>query len=536
MTWLYVPSTSSESAPEPGPLSLASESPSAERMASLTWRGKPAPPPLWSQVWRRGGFIRRLSGLISEPSTLDHGVASWISSLRATRASPTASPEIEREPRTIDSLSTSSSALPTSAGLIVSCARTSRGTRTGNSRPSSRHWKDWATALLRESSQRQNVASSMMASGSGPSIAAPDSSSWPTARVARGGYTRDKGDPAMERPSLEGAASQWQTPGTDSFRSRGGDRKDEMGLDQQARTWATPKASSGGANSKRQARGAGGPDLMEQVSDWATPQARDHMPAHRPERIAKLKAEGHGMRNLNDEAAMWPTPNAGIFNDGENPDDWQARHDRHRARGIRNAVPLTIAAQRESWSTPRSSDAEKGGPNQEFSGGGIPLPAQAANWPTPATRDFKGANDESHMDRSTGKLHLDQLPNAVEHSFRPLRLDPATPLGARSLTPIPFSPLPSEQSTSGPLLAEISALRRWSERSGGAAGWRGTWTRRPRRVLNPRFVEWLMCWPSELSGFGRAATGLSPWLSRMRGLLLGICSRPTEPPDQPRLL
>lgn len=35
----------------------------------------------------------------------------------------------------------------------------------------------------------------------------------------------------------------WQTPATDSFRSRGGDRKDEMGLDQQARSFfPTPTA------------------------------------------------------------------------------------------------------------------------------------------------------------------------------------------------------------------------------------------------------------------------------------------------------
>jgi len=34
--------------------------------------------------------------------------------------------------------------------------------------------------------------------------------------------------------------SNWQTPGTDSFRSRGGDRTDEMGLDQQARFFPTP--------------------------------------------------------------------------------------------------------------------------------------------------------------------------------------------------------------------------------------------------------------------------------------------------------
>lgn len=34
---------------------------------------------------------------------------------------------------------------------------------------------------------------------------------------------------------LRSQTEQWQTPATDSFRSRGGDRKDEMGLDQQAR-------------------------------------------------------------------------------------------------------------------------------------------------------------------------------------------------------------------------------------------------------------------------------------------------------------
>lgn len=35
-------------------------------------------------------------------------------------------------------------------------------------------------------------------------------------------------------------AERWQTPATDSFRSRGGDRKNEMGLDQQARFFPTP--------------------------------------------------------------------------------------------------------------------------------------------------------------------------------------------------------------------------------------------------------------------------------------------------------
>lgn len=40
-------------------------------------------------------------------------------------------------------------------------------------------------------------------------------------------------------------ANQWQTPATDSFRSRGGDRVNEMGLDQQARFFPTPQAADG---------------------------------------------------------------------------------------------------------------------------------------------------------------------------------------------------------------------------------------------------------------------------------------------------
>src|SRR5581483_10274094 len=54
---------------------------------------------------------------------------------------------------------------------------------------------------------------------------------------------------------LEGAVELWQPPATDSFRSRGGDRKDEMGLDQQARLTQFPtpaardyKSESGGGS------------------------------------------------------------------------------------------------------------------------------------------------------------------------------------------------------------------------------------------------------------------------------------------------
>lgn len=64
------------------------------------------------------------------------------------------------------------------------------------------------------------------------------------------------------------------------------------------------------------------------------------------------------------------------------------------------------------WSTPRSSDGEKGAPNQCFSGGGQPLPAQmyaASPWVTPATRDHKGSRTpEGSQDIRVGGQMLNE--------------------------------------------------------------------------------------------------------------------------------
>jgi hypothetical protein len=45
--------------------------------------------------------------------------------------------------------------------------------------------------------------------------------------------------------------------------------------------------------------------------------------------------------------------------------------------------------------------------------------------PTPATRDYKGANGPDHM-TSRDRPHMDQLPNAIAHGAnRGLKLQPA---------------------------------------------------------------------------------------------------------------
>ena len=60
---------------------------------------------------------------------------------------------------------------------------------------------------------------------------------WPTPRVTDTQGAGEHGDGGND---LRTEAEQWQMPGTDSFRSRGGEYVDEAGLDRQARMWRSP--------------------------------------------------------------------------------------------------------------------------------------------------------------------------------------------------------------------------------------------------------------------------------------------------------
>ena len=447
MTWLYIPPQCLDSAPEAVPSSSDSTSRSVALAASATWREKRMPPPYWSRAWKRANWLRRLSGATLEVSRAHRGVESWISSLRATRASRTAAPAGGSERPTIAGCSIRFSGSSTKCGLVVSSARTSRGTPPDSSPSSFRHWKEWATALRRVSSARWKSA---------PPTSGSDCSSSPN----------------------------WRSPTDES--SRGGadpDRvlnphpRQRVNLSDQTSVWRTPRTGQGDYQYDR-----GNPEKP-------TP-------------------------TLEGQAKHWPTPDSGAFN---------ATGDTGRARRNRRQV--------EAWGTPRVGSHGGSGNPARAKDGKCRLEDQVMGeasphtcWPTPAARDHKGPNSERHVKTAPGRGHMDQLPNAVEHSFSPP--DPEAPTGPESLTPIPFSSLPSETSSSGPLLAERWVYRRWAMRSGGAAGWRGTWTRQPRRSLNPWFVEWLMGRPLGWTVYGSLATALSPWKRRMRTALSTLCSPP----------
>lgn len=98
-----------------------------------------------------------------------------------------------------------------------------------------------------ERRRQENLAKGYNGNGQGTPLTIA-ATTWPTPNSHDQTGARGKGfeltDHHYKPHDLCSATDQWQTPGTDSFRSRGGNRKDEMGLDQEARHWRTPQFCS----------------------------------------------------------------------------------------------------------------------------------------------------------------------------------------------------------------------------------------------------------------------------------------------------
>jgi hypothetical protein len=133
-----------------------------------------------------------------------------------------------------------------------------------------------------------------------PRTSASASSYWPTAAVNQAGITAkrlvdrngdkpthwnqrlyDKDTGRVAQKGLDQAIAIWQTPGTDSFRSRGGDRKDEPGLDQQARMWPTPTTNDSKNDAPPSQYERDTPPLNVEAVKWATPRAEHDSGRHR---------------------------------------------------------------------------------------------------------------------------------------------------------------------------------------------------------------------------------------------------------------
>ncbi|TIW20628.1 MAG: hypothetical protein E5V63_31165 [Mesorhizobium sp.] len=221
---------------------------------------------------------------------------------------------------------------------------------------------------------------------------------------------------------------------------------------------------------------------------------------------------------------------------------------------------------------------------------------QASARPTPATRDYKGANSPDHLENGTGQKHMDQLPNFVEHMW-PMWRTPTSgsenSMRGHGMTPetaqrrienghtlnlqdqVALWSTPSVADTTGgrmtmsgdrsnemPLKGQAAQISdQWriprSNEVGNYQYDRGDKTKPTptltgqafshpdqhilthgekssleRRNLNPRFVEWLMGWPPGWTASACSATALSLFKQHMRSALLQLGLPAEGPPAQ----
>lgn len=424
--WFYIPLNSS---PASECLERAPEPHSSYSASSTapfaTWSGKPLQPRSLPGLWKREPLIRRLSGLTCLPSTAQRGADAWISSLRASRARTSALPGgVLGLMASARACSSTSSTLPTLARREASFWRTSQ------------------PSLL--------PPPPLWTKPKGFSKNAPLPASWenwPTAGGTRSGslFPRPTWGPATGAhggSALHGGA--WPTPDTGHERMN--------------------RSASPGAADR--------PTIALAAKLWATPNAHD---GRRPG--ADLKSTQGG--NLNRDAVMWMTPTT----QSAKGVDYQ------RVKG-KNVLILDGQAKAlmEQWPTPRATDGTKGGPNQAGSKGDLMLPSAAAQWPTPASRDYRTPNSQSLQERGQGSKG-EQLPNFVEHHFSHPVL---STLDGRQLSP--------------------------TDRT------------LPRR-LNPAFACWLMGWPiwwTNPALTSCARLEMASYRCRLQWHLSSLCGVPLE--------
>lgn len=314
--WLYVPEPVSACSPgserSTSPLPVSSQ----ESEPWLTWRGKPTRQPFSLRAWRQATWTTLLSGLTSErsPQAISEAVSTWWQAAFPARTS--AWPGAVRGLRERGPSSSSGSRISFATYDPATCSwRTSQLSLFEDSTPFSGGWP--TSGLMRSGAvyERQTLARHMAAIAGGASRGT--ASNWPAATVldstSTANRTATRTDPSSKH-------------------------HDGVTLTDAVRMWPTPYGFNG--QDKDGGYGTGG----------------------KIEKFCKL----------------WATPRVEQFE--ETPKAWQARAEkvaqRLRAHGIPGQALSIQAATVTLWATPRAGDGEKGGPNQKFSAGGIPLAAQ----------------------------------------------------------------------------------------------------------------------------------------------------------------
>lgn len=311
MAWLFVPSTQSASAPEGEDWTLPSSWQCQLLARSAWWRGKPSPSRTWSKRCGRVSWLPALCGAMSPASTAAHGVALWISSLAASRASRTVRLESASGGKTSGTSGRTPGASSCSPAPPSASSKTSRAcSRPAAPNASCVTWSALVASWRADYSARQKSASR---------IAATASSSWPTIRAADGCQAPLPPSGKPERGRLEQSVANWPTP--------------------------TARDHKGSGEATTRADGKLRNDMLDWAAErfWRTP--TDDSRRGGPADPASRKQQGHTV-NLQDQATYWSTPRVAV---GEYTRD----------RGQKGSDRPTLEGEAKLWSTPRACSGER---------------------------------------------------------------------------------------------------------------------------------------------------------------------------------
>lgn len=532
--WLHIPST--QSTPSTTPMSVPADQDSDwhSKLSSVnecalysSSSGKPTPQLLSWRGWKTKPWIRLLSGIRLNPLAARRGIAAWISSLPVSRANLFLLPANVKAPVTNDGYGTISSVLFASFDAHSCTWRTSQASllpiemakdglypldcgmfletwpRSGSMQNGSVYARK--TSVPRMSELASSFWATPVTSRAFRNMEALDPSSqkdrrlkhtedltsqtmnWSTPRASDRDSTRKDGR------ILSQEASQWGTPrvttnaGIPTEHTGRGSR-----LEDQSAQWSTPKALTGGANSNRESRNAGGSDLQEATQKWATPVAHDDNKSLQAHLAMKQNMPGgprSAITSLNVQTKAWATPKVvdvptsqrakDLYMSGqgleEQTQNWMTprvveRGQYQRDGGEIGQERLTLDGQASQWNTPHCPR-----PNDSSHSESTYLGRQAQQWATPQQRDAKSAHaSEETMDKNSRPLN-----EAACRFSLPVQ---GWVVMASSMTFENFSEQTLEQLG--------NAIKPNSETpSNGAASSKST------RRLNPLFSTWLMNFP-----------------------------------------
>ena len=370
--WIHLPSTLLASVQDTQESNLDSEKLSQLEQSAM-WKSKFLQQRSWQSVWKRDTSIKLLSGLTSKPSTLNHGVEKWISSLGDSHVNPFRLQDTNEEKMTKETYGLTQPDLFGGLGHQSSFLKMCQESSNTISVKSDPNFERWVTKLRKDYSQRSKQAH--LTNDNGFSFWRTPAATDPEGGVEDWSSERFKN---IEAPQikLRDQAANWPTP----RESNPGSSNSGYGnvLNEEAKNWPTPDTTDFGGHMRKDnnynpetGEGRHSMSLGHLASNWPTPTtqeiAHEDMEVNdKGRRLTKDKEDSHSL-NLQDRSRSWPTPKASDQFNKYQTENWRGDDLPSESHVWRETVQKEV----ERWPTPTVAEADKIGNRPNYGQQGL---------------------------------------------------------------------------------------------------------------------------------------------------------------------